>query len=77
VTKEEEHLAKAWPEELNLKKLDDDLLGDEDDYDDEDYYDEDYDEDEDEDLYDDEEYYEDEYKDDKKVTAQFRINSML
>jgi len=67
VTKEEKTLADAWPEELKLKKLDDDLLGDEDDYDDEDYYDEDYDEDEDDDeLYDDEEYYEDDYKEDEK-----------
>lgn len=68
VTKEEATLAKAWPEELKLKKLDDDLLGDEDDYDDEDYYEDDYDEDEDDDeLYDDEEYYEDDYKEDEKV----------
>merc|ERR1719153_2143942 len=65
ITKEEKTLADAWPEELKLKKLDEDLLADEDDYDDEDYYDEDYDEDED-DLYDDEEYYEDDYKDDDK-----------
>ena len=65
---EEVTLAKAWPDELKLKKLDDDLLGDEDDYDDEDYYDEDYDEDEEDDeLYDDEEYYEDDYKEDDKV----------
>merc|ERR550519_1725366 len=67
VSPEEVTLAKAWPDELKLKKLDDDLLGDEDDYDDEDYYDEDYDEDEEDDeLYDDEEYYEDDYKDDGK-----------
>merc|ERR1719239_1543687 len=75
VSPEEVTLAKAWPDELKLKKLDDDLLGDEDDYDDEeddelyddeddyddeDYYDEDYDEDEEDDeLFDDEEYYED------------------
>ena len=68
VSPEEVTLAKAWPDELKLKKIDDDLLGDEDDYDDEDYYDEDYDEDEEDDeLYDDEEYYEDDYKDDDKV----------
>ena len=68
VSPEEVTLAKAWPDELKLKKLDDDLLGDEDDYDDEDYYDEDYDEDEEDDeLYDDEEYYEDDYKEDDKV----------
>ena len=67
VSPEEVTLAKAWPDELKLKKLDDDLLGDEDDYDDEDYYDEDYDEDEEDDeLYDDEEYYGDDYKDDDK-----------
>ena len=61
-------MAGAWPDQLKLKKLDDELLGDEDDYDDEDYYDEDYDEDEDDDeLYDDEEYYEDDYKEDEKV----------
>merc|ERR1719367_494453 len=69
VSPEEVTLAKAWPDELKLKKIDDDLLGDEDDYDDEDYYDEDYDEDEEDDeLYDDEEYYEDDYKDDDKDT---------
>ena len=69
VSPEEVTLAKAWPDELKLKKLDDDLLGDEDDYDDEDYYDEDYDEDEEDDeLYDDEEYYEDDYKEDDKVS---------
>ena len=68
VSPEEATLAKAWPDQLKLKKLDDDLLGDEDDYDDEDYYDEDYEEDEEDDeLYDDEEYYEDDYKDDDKV----------
>lgn len=61
-------MAGAWPDQLKLKKLDDDLLGDEDDYDDEDYYDEDYDEDEEDDeLYNDEEYYEDDYKEDEKV----------
>ena len=66
VTKEEKTLASAWPEELKLKQLDDDLLDDEDD----DYYDEDYEEDDDlyddeddDDYYDDEEYYEDEYND--------------
>merc|ERR1712106_857678 len=55
VTKEEKTLASAWPEELKLEQLDDDLLDDEDDdlYDDED----------DDDYYDDEEYYEDEYND--------------
>merc|ERR1719367_2696830 len=69
VSPEEATLAKAWPDQLKLKKLDDDLLGDEDDYDDEDYYDEDYEEDEEDDeLYDDEEYYEDDYKDDDKDT---------
>ena len=70
VSTEEKALASAWPEELKLKGLDDDLLSDEDDYDDEDYYDEDYEEDEDdEDLYDDEEYYEDDYNDEDKVTG--------
>merc|ERR1719362_2743165 len=34
VSPEEVTLAKAWPDELKLKKLDDDLLGDEDDYED-------------------------------------------
>ena len=64
VTKEEKTLASAWPEELKLKQLDNDLLDDEDD----DYYEEDYEEDDDlyddeddDDYYDDEEYYEDEY----------------
>merc|ERR1719305_1491061 len=64
VSPEEVTLAKAWPDELKLKKLDDDLLGDEDDYDDE--YDED---EEDDELYDDEEYYEDDYKEDDKDTS--------
>merc|ERR1712038_1753798 len=36
VSPEEATLAKAWPDQLKLKKLDDDLLGDEDDYNDED-----------------------------------------
>ena len=68
ITPEEKAVAGAWPDQLKLKKLDDDLLGDEDDYDDEDYYDEDYDEDEEDDkLYDDEGYYKDDYKEDEKV----------
>merc|ERR1712117_65664 len=54
VTKEEKTLASAWPEELKLKPLDDDLLDEEDD----DYYDEDYEEDDD--------YYEDEYNDESE-----------
>merc|ERR1711872_144280 len=69
VTKEEKTLASAWPEELKLKPLDDDLLDEEDD----DYYDEDYEEDDDlyddeddDDYYDDEEYYEDEYNDESE-----------
>ena len=60
VTKEEKTLASAWPEELKLKQLDNDLLDDEDD----DYYEEDYEEDDnlfddedDDDYYDDEEYH--------------------
>merc|ERR1719362_1733254 len=45
VSPEEVTLAKAWPDELKLKKLDDDLLGDDEDYDDEEYYEDDYKED--------------------------------
>ena len=78
VSPEEATLAKAWPDQLKLKKLDDDLLGDEDDYDDEDYYDEDYEEDEEDDeLYDDEEYYEDDYKDDDKVRLVQRVTMTI
>merc|ERR1719447_2346064 len=62
VSPEEATLAKAWPDQLKLKKLDDDLLGDEDDYDDEDYYDEDYEEE----LYDDEDYYDEDYEEDEE-----------
>ena len=78
VTTEEKAVAGAWPDQLKLKKLDDDLLGNEDDYDDEDYYDEDYDEDEEDDeLYDDEEYYEDDYKEDEKVGVNKPLFSVL
>ena len=61
ISPEEKTLANAWPDQLKLDKLDDNLL------DDEDFYEEDYNEDDDlyddDDYYDDEEYYEDEYND--------------
>jgi len=60
---EEKTLASAWPDQLKLDKLDDNLLDDDDFYE-EDYDDEDlYDDEDDDDYYDDEEYYEDEYND--------------
>merc|ERR1712076_136650 len=61
ISPEEKTLANAWPDQLKLDKLDDNLL------DDEDFYEEDYNDDDDlyddDDYYDDEEYYEDEYND--------------
>ena len=67
---EEKTLASAWPDQLKLDKLDDNLLDDDDFYE-EDYDDEDlYDDEDDDDYYDDEEYYEDEYNDeDGKVNS--------
>ena len=74
VSPEEKTLASSWPDELKLKKLDDELDLDDD------FYEEDYEEDEDDlyddedddDYYDDEEYYEDEYNDeDGKVNIKF------
>merc|ERR1712025_1269219 len=68
-TKEEKTLASSWPEELKLKKLEDDLLEEEDDYYEDEDYDEDddlYDDEDDDDYYDDEEYYEDEYEEEEK-----------
>merc|ERR1719438_226530 len=56
ISPEEKTLASSWPDELKLKKLDDNLLDDDDDF-----YDEDYEEDDD--LYDDED--EDDYYDDE------------
>jgi len=70
VTKEEKTLASSWPEELKLKKIEGDLLEEEDDYyEDEDYEDDDdlYDDEDDDDYYDDEEYYEDEYEEEEKL----------
>jgi len=70
VTKEEKTLASSWPEELKLKKLDSDLLEEEDNYyEDEDYEEDDdlYDDEDDDDYYDDEEYYEDEYEEEEKL----------
>ena len=60
---EEKTLSNAWPDQLKLDKLDDNLLDDDDFYE-EDYDDDDlYDDEDDDDYYDDEEYYEDEYND--------------
>ena len=65
ISPEEKTLASSWPDELKLKKLDDNLLDDDDDFYDEDYEEDDdlYDDEDEDDYYDDEEYYEDEYND--------------
>ena len=65
ISPEEKTLANSWPDELKLKKIDDNLLDDEDDFYDDDYEEDDdlYDDEDEDDYYDDEEYYEDEYND--------------
>ena len=71
ISPEEKTLASSWPDELKLKKIDDNLLDDEDDFYEDDYEEDDdlYDDEDEDDYYDDEEYYEDEYNDeDGKVT---------
>ena len=71
ISPEEKTLASSWPDELKLKKIDDNLLDDEDDFYEDDYEEDDdlYDDEDEDDYYDDEEYYEDEYNDEEgKVT---------
>merc|ERR1712214_144076 len=73
ISPEEKTLASSWPDELKLKKMDDNLLDDEDDFYEDDYEEDDdlYDDEDEDDYYDDEEYYEDEYNDeDEKVQLQ-------
>ena len=76
ISPEEKTLASSWPDELKLKKMDDNLLDDEDDFYEDDYEEDDdlYDDEDEDDYYDDEEYYEDEYNDeDEKVQLQLLV----
>merc|ERR1719412_1039321 len=57
ISPEEKTLANAWPDQLKLKKIDDNLLDDDDDF-----YDEDYEEDDDNLLDDEDDFYEDDYE---------------
>ena len=72
ISPEEKTLASSWPDELKLKKIDDNLLDDEDDFYEDDYEEDDdlYDDEDEDDYYDDEEYYEDEYNDEEGKVIQ-------
>ena len=79
ISPEEKTLASSWPDELKLKKINDNLLDDEDEFYDEDYEEDDdlYDDEDEDDYYDDEEYYEDEYDDEEGKVDQFELNKKL
>ena len=78
ISPEEKTLASSWPDELKLKKIDDNLLDDEDDFYEDDYEEDDdlYDDEDEDDYYDDEEYYEDEYNDEEGKVIQIQCSKL-